>query len=94
MGEAPLCAQIEHILEEIEAFSPFLVQQQKRATIIIATDGQPSDGDVGKLLSKVRGHPVSIVVRICSNDRHVLRFWDNLDRELGLSLDVVDDLMK
>jgi hypothetical protein len=94
MGESPLCAQMEHIIEEIEAFSPHLVQQQKRATLIIATDGEPSDGDLGKLLTRIQTHPVSIVVRICTNDRQVLRFWDTLDRELGLTLDVVDDLMK
>jgi hypothetical protein len=94
MGESPICAQMEQIIGEIESFSPVLEQQQKRATIIIATDGEPSDGNLGKLLTRTQALPVSIVVRICTNDRTVLRFWDTLDRELGLSLDVVDDLMK
>lgn len=85
---------MEQIIAEIETFSPLLIQQWKRATIIIATDGEPSDGDLGKLLSKLQNHPVSIVVRVCTNDRHVLNYWNTLDRELGLSLDVVDDLLK
>lgn len=71
-----------------------LIQQQKRATIIIATDGEPSDGDLRALLVKLQCHPVSIVIRICSNDRGVLEYWNSLDRDLGLSLDVVDDLLK
>lgn len=71
-----------------------LIQQQKRATIIIATDGEPSDGNLGELLTRLLPHPVSIVVRVCTSDRSVLDYWNGLDRELDLSLDVVDDLFK
>lgn len=92
--ETPLCAQMEQIVAEIETFSPLLVQQRKQATIIVATDGEPSDGDLGEVLKKLRNHPVSIVVRVCTNDRSILEYWNSLDHELGLSLDVVDDLMK
>jgi hypothetical protein len=94
VAETPLCSQVAQIINEIESFSPLLVQQQQRATIIIATDGEPSDGDLGQLLTKLQEHPVSIVVRVCTNDTEVLQYWNGLDRDLGVSLDVVDDLFK
>jgi hypothetical protein len=92
--DTPLCAQMTQIINEIEEFSPLLVQHQQRATIIIATDGEPSDGDLGEVLSRLEGHPVSVVVRVCTNATGVLKYWNGLDRALRLSLDVVDDLFK
>ena len=94
LEETPLCSQVSQIISEIEIFSPMLIQQNKRATIIIATDGEPSDGDLGQLLTQLLPHPVSIVVRVCTSDRAILEYWNGLDRDLDLTLDVVDDLFK
>jgi hypothetical protein len=94
LDETPLCAQLEQIVQEIEEFSPFLLQQHKRATIIIATDGEPSDGDLKEILLRLKPHPVSIVLRVCTSDLNFLQYWNLLDRELDLSLDVIDDLLQ
>ena len=53
-GETPLCAHLGEIIDEIRKFETFLNKTGKRAVIIIATDGEPSDGDLGVALTALQ----------------------------------------
>merc|ERR1712157_655949 len=68
---------------------------------IIATDGLPSDdwgtsGDLQKIefvnvLKGLEGLPIWIVIRLCTSDHRVVDFYNDLDAQLELSIEVLDD---
>eukprot|EP00038_Savillea_parva_P009093 m.181218 g.181218 ORF g.181218 m.181218 type:complete len:489 (+) comp15192_c0_seq1:96-1562(+) len=47
---------------------------------------------VNELYQIVGRFPVSLVVRLCTNDDEGISFWNNLDEEEEFALDVIDDL--
>jgi hypothetical protein len=47
IGDAPLCAMVATIAQEIRKFDTFLISNNKKACIIVATDGEASDGELG-----------------------------------------------
>lgn len=34
-----------------------------------------------------------VVLRLCTNEKKVIKYWNDIDRELELELDVVDDMI-
>ena len=62
------------------------------AVIVVATDGQSSDGDVLKAMKPLERLPVWVVIRLCTNDEKIVRYWSDIDSNLELDIDVLDDL--
>ena len=60
--------------------------------VIIATDGEPSDGDVRDALHELSKLPVTVRVRVCTNKEGVLDFWNGVDKTSDSPLDVMDDV--
>merc|ERR1719203_1624395 len=81
--------------------APALTSQGKRVAIILATDGLPSDDrgmggerekrEFVETLRSLEGLPVWIVVRLCTDDDDVVEFYNELDAQLELSIEVLDD---
>jgi len=44
-------------------------------------------------LRSLEGIPVWIVVRVCSDEESVMSFYNDLDSQLELSLEVIDDFL-
>jgi hypothetical protein len=66
----------------------------ERVYLMIASDGEPSDGnvrDLERILKKVNKRKLHIVVRICTDNEGVNSFWNRLERNSELRLDTVDD---
>ena len=100
-GVTPLAQHVREIREEVAALAPELLRRGQRVVIILATDGLPTDQtgvsseylnrDFVESLRMLESLPVWIIVRLCTNDNHVVEFYNDLDKQLELSLEVLDD---
>jgi hypothetical protein len=64
----------------------------QQAVLSIVSDGLPTDGDLAAAMRPLSALPVWVVVRLCTDESHVLEFWGSLDAQLELQMDVLDDL--
>lgn len=100
-GCTPLTSHILEIHAEVSAMAPTLRANGQRVPIQIATDGLPSDfqGYSGKrhqeefvqALRTLEGLPVWVVIRLCTDEEDVVEFYNELDNQLELSMEVLDD---
>jgi len=90
-GGTPLCRHINEIAQIIRQRTPALLAAGKKAVIIIATDGEASDGDVRAALRPLKELPVWIILRFCTNEDKIVDTWNRIDAELELNMDVIDD---
>lgn len=103
IGATPLTAAVEDVRKKIQGMLPKLSKTGTRVSLVIATDGLPTDtmgygGEeenmkFGKALGSLAGLPVSTVIRLCTNDEQVVNFYNSLDGKLELNMDVLDDFV-
>jgi len=100
-GFTPLRDHIFSIRDQILAYAEDLKSSGQKAVVVIATDGTPTD-EVGissefarhqfiEAMRLLEGLPVWIVIRLCTDDDEVVEFYNELDEQLELSLEVLDD---
>jgi len=97
-GGTPLTAHVGEIRAVVESMAPMLRESGQRVSIIIATDGIPTDGSSKsprdsfvRALRTLEGLPVWLVIRLCTDDDSVVDFYNEIDSMLELSIDVLDD---
>ena len=91
-GQTPLCAHIRAVVNNIMSMEEMLRNNNQRAAVIIATDGEASDGDVAAALKPLENLPAILVLRLCTNDERLLNYWNAVDSNLEVEVDVLDDL--
>jgi len=91
-GQTPICAQIRDVIEKIRAIKDVLIQNGQKACVVIATDGEATDGDLIDAMRALEQLPVWVVVRLCTDEQKVVDYWNSIDSELELEMDVLDDL--
>jgi hypothetical protein len=91
-GGTPLCAHIRDVIAQISAMAPELRANNQKACVVIATDGESSDGDVASALKPLEGLPAWVVIRLCTDEDKIVDYWNNVDNDLELEMDVLDDL--
>jgi hypothetical protein len=91
-GQTPLCAQIEAVVVKIKEMEDTLRNSNQTAAVIICTDGVSTDGDVATAMKPLQELPVWVVVRLCTDDEELIEYWNNIDGELELEMDVLDDI--
>ena len=91
-GQTPICAQIRDVIERISSIQHLLRQSGQKACVIIATDGESTDGDLASAMRPLESLPVWVVVRLCTDEEKVVQYWNEIDGELELEMDVLDDL--
>lgn len=91
-GQTPLCKQINGIVAQVRSLEHVLRSRGHKAAIIIATDGESTDGDIAAALKPLEDLPCWVVVRICTDEEAVVNYWNNIDSKLELDMDVLDDL--
>jgi hypothetical protein len=100
-GATPLTQHIIEICEEVMQLLPMLVTVNAKVAIVIATNGMPTDdlgvadgqvqADFEAALQSLAGLPILLVVRLCTNERDVVDYWNSIDVVLEPDLDILDD---
>lgn len=102
-GVTPLIPHLQEVRQNILDLEDQLRKDGSKVVLVLATDGLPtdergiSDSAVQQrfidTLRSLEGLPVWIVVRLCTDEDAVVDFWNNLDSQLELSLEVLDDFI-
>jgi Mg-chelatase subunit ChlD len=101
-GVTPLSEHVREISMYVDSMKDQLNRLGQKAVVVIATDGLPTvmgkssqyELDVFKqALRSLEGLPVWVVIRLCTDDDEVVDFYNNIDNDLELSLDVLDDFV-
>lgn len=103
-GVTPLIQHIQEIELAVRELEPQLRADGCRVAIILATDGLPTDSrgygggaiqrQFVEALRGLEGLPVWVVVRLCTDEENVVSFYNDLDGQLELSLEVLDDFLE
>ena len=72
-GGTPLCKHIREVIDEIRAMEHQLRQAGQKACIVIATDGESSDGDIAEAMRPLKQLPVWVVVRLCTDEDRIVK---------------------
>jgi len=102
-GATPLAERVREIAVTVESMRDQLYSKGQKVAIVLATDGLPTDiyGNSNRstkqefklALRSLEGLPVWVVIRLCTDDDDVVDFYNNIDSELELSIDVLDDFV-
>ena len=94
-GATPLTNHLLRIYHSLER-----TPTEGKIVLVLATDGRPTD-TLGFVAPSVDRHfekalkqlqsKAWIVIRLCTNDNTILKYYQKLDDELELSLEVLDD---
>lgn len=100
-GVTPLTYHLQNIRESILPLVPQLRNDNNKIVIIVATDGLPSDEqgyttnavkqEFENALRSMEGLPIWFVIRLFTNEDDVVEFWNQIDKKLELSIEVIDD---
>lgn len=91
-GGTPLCKQINAIEKAVRASLNTIRNNNQKVSVTIITDGEPSDGDLRRALQGLKGLPVWIVIKLCTDEPSVVKYWNEIESDLEEDLDVLDDL--
>ena len=100
-GSTPLTEHIQAIIRTIEPMNDTLRATGKKVAVVIATDGIPTNvyGEETKLekelflqqVKELKRLEVMLVVRLCTNEKIVVDFWNKSDAVVEAMQDVIDD---
>jgi hypothetical protein len=91
-GATPLCRHVREVIQQIKSIEHKLRETNQRACIVILTDGDSSDGNLIYEMKPLEKLPVWVVVRLCTDEKNIVDFWNNIDQNLELDMDVLDDI--
>ena len=90
-GRTPLCRHIREVTNEIQNMAESLRANGQKAVIVIATDGESSDGDLITAMRPLQSLPVWVVIKLCTDEDSIVNYWNDIDGQLELDIDVLDD---
>jgi len=93
-GATPLAAAVQQIYMQLAPLAAHMRARAERAVVVIATDGMPNSPSafLQALALLQASCPVWIVVRLCTSDPSIVRYWSDLDKHLEAPLEVLDDV--
>eukprot|EP01040_Poterioochromonas_malhamensis_P013673 gene13673-15070_t len=91
-GKTPLCVHIREVVRQISSMADELRSKGQKACVVIASDGESTDGDVADALRPLEHLPAWVVIRLCTDEEKIVNYWNSIDNDLELDMDVLDDL--
>lgn len=102
-GATPLAQSLRQIHQRISTTHGHLARQGLRTVVVVATDGlptsqgyTPTDAAKAEVVQVLRqlsvDLPVFIVIRLCTDEDSVVDYYNRIDEEEELPLEVIDDL--
>lgn len=102
VGASPLQTPLQIVARKIRKNRNQLLLTHRRVSVVIVTDGVPTDEDGTEsssttdeeFLAALRSFedlPCWIVVRLCTSEKKVVDYWNSLDVRVDLQLEVLDD---
>ena len=82
---------VNEVAKQITAIAPQLRAAGKKADLIICSDGEASDGNIVDALRPLHNLPVWVVIRLCTDNEQVVSYWNGVDDQIELNMDVIDD---
>ena len=58
--------------------------------ISIVTDGNSTDGSITDIIKELHSYGARILIRLCTDDESVVNYWNDIDKDLEIRLDIVD----
>lgn len=92
-GDTPLCSHIREVIAKVRELEPQLRALNQKASIIICTDGEASDGDLAETMAPLQHLPVWVVIRLCTDNDDIVQYWNRIDERLEVEIDVIDDMI-
>jgi len=102
-GSTPLTKHIHDIYNEVCANRAYLESTGKYISIVLATDGLPTDihgeetaAEQANLIASLKQFenlPVWIMIRLCTDDKLVVQFYNDIDAQLEMPIEVLDDFV-
>jgi len=93
-GRTPLCRHVNEIAKEVKENAETLRSNGQLAVLVIATDGESSDGDVAAALAQLKDLPIWVIIRLCTEEDNICEYWDRVDEQLEIRLDIISDYMQ
>eukprot|EP00596_Hydrurales_sp_CCMP1899_P002650 CAMPEP_0119044152 /NCGR_PEP_ID=MMETSP1177-20130426/29073_1 /TAXON_ID=2985 /ORGANISM="Ochromonas sp, Strain CCMP1899" /LENGTH=258 /DNA_ID=CAMNT_0007013745 /DNA_START=18 /DNA_END=791 /DNA_ORIENTATION=+ len=90
-GGTPLCSQVNEVIAKVTEIAPQLRGAGKKAAVIICSDGEASDGNICEILKQFDTLPVWVVIRLCTDVKEVVDYWNTVDNQIELNMDIIDD---
>jgi len=103
-GVTPIALRLAEIRQRVASEAQELAARGQLIFLTIVTDGLPTSSAKGTSTERDREDlveelrrlaaelPVQLVVRLCTDEDDVVAFYDKIDEEMELPLDVLDDL--
>lgn len=99
MGGTPITQRLEEIATRIAGEAQSLASKGQIVYLTLATDGLPTTQDgcddgqgmVQQLKLMANSLPLQMVIRLCTDDDQVVEFYNRIDEEYELPLDILDD---
>ena len=104
-GCTPLTKHLRAIREDFNDtnYVNQLRSNGQRVVIVVATDGMPTDEqgyanamvqqEFKNTLDSFGGLPVWIVIRLCTDDDEICNYYNDIDEQLEIDLEVLDDFV-
>jgi len=102
-GGTPLAARVREIEARTRTENACLHEQGQHVVLVIVTDGLPTaqgrspQAARQDLMTSLRqimtSLPIKVVIRLCTDEDDVTEFWNEVEQDLELPLDVLDDPM-
>lgn len=93
-GYTPLLFHIKEIKDYVQSIEPQLTAAGKKAAVIIATDGVPTDASQDQMvqhLNELQQLPVYLIFRLCTDETQVIEYYNDIDQQLEKNVENLDD---